>query len=242
MDDNLLSEFLEDIKNGKSSQIRVVYLAKPKIALDSYLQKVHNLIFYKGRKEEKVYTAFGNIFTTYKILEALFRNYDETSGILEHDVVRTKVVKHLLDEVRQIKADKNAPYTKEEIEQIVTKLKETFSSEGYDKNVKISFEGSEIRVKTLFDSYLANLLKKSDSDTSLDQNKVNEVVKRVLGVNSSLEYIYADGLKFKTEDGITLLEDGYNVFMLVITPVLISLNKRITFVRTISVSSLKSKS
>lgn len=211
VDENLMDEFLEDIKNGNtsSSKIRVVYLAKPKIALDSYLQKVYNLIFYKGSKENKVYTAFGNIFTTYKILEALFRNYDEASGILEHDVVRTKVVKKLIDEVSQIKSDKNAPYTKEEIEQVVAKLKETFSSEGYDKNVKISFEGAEISVKTLFDSYLANLLKKSDRDTSLDQNKVNEVVKRVLGVNSSLEYIYADGIKFKEVDGIATLEDSY---------------------------------
>lgn len=211
VDENLMDEFLDDIKSGRasSSKIRVVYLAKPKIALDSYLKKVYNLIFYKGNKEKKVYTAFGNIFTTYKILEALFRNYDEKSNSLEHDVVRTGVVKKLIDDVSHIKSDKNAPYTKEEIEQVVAKLKETFNSEGYGKNVEIAFEGSEISVKTLFDSYLANLLKKSDRDTSLDPNKVNEIVKRVLGVNSSLEYIYADGIKFKEVDGIATLEDSY---------------------------------
>jgi hypothetical protein len=38
MDEQLLKEFLSDIVSGKTSQIRVVYLAKPKIALDTYLK------------------------------------------------------------------------------------------------------------------------------------------------------------------------------------------------------------
>ena len=41
MSDDLLEELISDIKTGKSSKIRVVYLAKPKIALDSYLKKVY---------------------------------------------------------------------------------------------------------------------------------------------------------------------------------------------------------
>jgi hypothetical protein len=164
MDDNLLGEFLEDIKKGRTSKIRVVYLAKPKIVLSDYLKILHSFIFNKGTK-----TEFGNIFTTYKILESLFRNYDENSDILNHNSFRTKVVKDLIDKVSSIKSDKNAPYTKEEVEDVVKKLKETFSTKGYDKrNSELNFEGSEISVKTLFDSYLANLLKESDTNTSLE--------------------------------------------------------------------------
>ena len=58
MDEQLLEEFLLDIKEGRSSNIRVVYLAKPKIPLNSYLDKVHSFIFNKCTK-----TDFGNIFT-----------------------------------------------------------------------------------------------------------------------------------------------------------------------------------
>ena len=204
MDDNLLSEFLEDIKKGRSSQIRVVYLAKPKIVLSDYLKILHSFIFNKGVK-----TEFGNIFTTYKILESLFRNYSENSDILNPHSTRTKVVKKLIDTVNSIKSDKNAPYTKEEAEEVVKKLKETFSHEGYGHKAEWAFEGSEISVKTLFDSYLANLLKENDTNTSLKQDNLNTVVERVLKTNKSLEYIYADGIKFKTEDGIATLEDSY---------------------------------
>jgi hypothetical protein len=115
MSDDLLEEFLSDIKNGKTSQIRIVYLAKPKIALDSYLKKVHRFIFTGGKKNNQ-HNEFGNIFTTYKILEALFRNFDENSDILNPHSKRTKVVKDLIDKVSAIKSDKDAPYTKEEIE------------------------------------------------------------------------------------------------------------------------------
>lgn len=204
MDADLLTEFLEDIKNGRSSQIRVVYLAKPKIALNEYLKILHSFIFNKGTK-----TEFGNIFTTYKILESLFRNYDENSDILNHHGTKTKVVKKLIDAVSEIKSDKNAPYTKEEAEEVVKKLKETFNAEDYGKNAEMAFEGSEISVKTLFDGYLASLLTKTNTNTSLEQDNLNTVVERVLKNNKSLEYIYADGIKFKTEDGIATLEDSY---------------------------------
>jgi len=111
MSDDLLEEFITDITEKGYSKIRVVYLAKPKIALDSYLKKVYSFIFNKGTK-----TEFGNIFTTYKILEALFRNFDENSDILNPHSKRTKLVKDLIDKVSAIKSDKNSSYTKEEIE------------------------------------------------------------------------------------------------------------------------------
>jgi hypothetical protein len=202
MSDDLLEEFLSDIKNGKTSQIRVVYLAKPKIALDSYLKKVHSFIFNKGKK-----TEFGNIFTTYKILESLFRNFDENSDILNPRSKRTKLVKDLIDKVSAIKSDKSAPYTKEEIEQIVILLKDSFSA--ISRDAELVLEGSEISVKTFFDSFLANLLKTSDADTNIDQNKLNTLVERVTKNVPSLQHVYADGIKFKTDDGIATLEDSY---------------------------------
>lgn len=196
MSDNLLSEFLSDIQAGRTSKIRVVYLAKPKIALDSYLEKVHAFIFNKG-----IRTEFGNIFTTYKILEALFRNYDENADILNPHSKRTQLIKKLIDKVSSIKKSDN--YTKEEIEEVVKTLKETFNASTADE--KRILEGAEISVKTLFDSYLANLLKISDSDTKIDPDKLNTVVERVKKSNTSLEYIYADGIKFNTVDNITTL-------------------------------------
>ena len=202
MSDDLLEEFLSDIKNGKTSQIRVVYLAKPKIALDSYLKKVHSFIFNKGKK-----TEFGNIFTTYKILESLFRNFDENSDILNPRSKRTKLVKDLIDKVSAIKSDKSAPYTKEEIEQIVILLKDSFSA--ISRDAELVLEGSEISVKTFFDSFLANLLKTSDADTNIDQNKLNTLVERVTKNVPSLQHVYADGIKFKTDDGVATLEDSY---------------------------------
>jgi len=45
-------------------------------------------------------------------------------------------------------------------------LKSTFNSISRDD--KLVLEGSEISVKTLFDSFLANLLKTSDTDTDID--------------------------------------------------------------------------
>lgn len=202
MSDDLLEEFISDIKAGRPSKIRVVYLAKPKIALDSYLKKVYSFIFNKGKK-----TEFGNIFTTYKILEALFRNFNENSDILNPNSKRTKIVKDLIDKVSAIKTDKDAPYTKEEIEQVVTILKDTFNS--VSRDAELVLEGSEISVKTLFDSFLANLLKTSDTDTNIDQNKLKTITERVLKGNPSLQHIYADGIKFKTDDGIATLEDSY---------------------------------
>ena len=202
MSDNLLSEFLSDIQAGRTSQIRVVYLAKPKIALDSYLEKVHAFIFNKG-----IRTEFGNIFTTYKILEALFRNYDENADILNHHSKRTQLIKKLIDKVSSIKKSDN--YTKDEIEEVVKTLKETFNATTPDE--KRILEGAEISVKTLFDSYLANLLKVSDSDTKIDSNKLNTVVERVKKSNASLEYIYADGIKFDATDNIATLQDSYSL-------------------------------
>lgn len=202
MSDDLLEEFLSDIKNGKTSQIRVVYLAKPKIALDSYLKKVHSFIFNKGKK-----TEFGNIFTTYKILESLFRNFDENSDILNPRSKRTKLVKDLIDKVSAIKSDKSAPYTKEEIEQVVILLKDSFSA--VSRDAELVLEGSEISVKTFFDSFLANLLKTSDTNTNVDQNKLNTLVERVTKSVPSLRHIYSDGIKFKTDDGVATLEDSY---------------------------------
>ena len=202
MSDDLLEEFISDIKAGRPSKIRVVYLAKPKIALDSYLKKVYSFIFNKGKK-----TEFGNIFTTYKILEALFRNFDENSDILIPNSKRTKIVKDLIDKVSAIKSDKDASYTKEEIEQIVTLLKDTFSA--VSRDAELVLEGSEISVKTLFDSFLANLLKTSDTDTNIDESKLKTITERVLKGNPSLQHIYADGIKFKTDDGVATLEDSY---------------------------------
>ena len=202
MSDNLLSEFLSDIQAGRTSQIRVVYLAKPKIALDNYLEKVHAFIFNKG-----IRTEFGNIFTTYKILEALFRNYDENADILNPHSKRTQLIKKLIDKVSSIKKSDN--YTKEEIEEVVKVLKETFNASTADE--KRILEGAEISVKTLFDSYLANLLKISDSDTKIDPDKLNIVVERVKKSNTSLEYIYADGIKFNTVDNIATLQDSHSL-------------------------------
>lgn len=206
MSDELLVELVKDIKAGNSSQIRVVYLAKPKIALDSYLKKVHRFIFTGGKKNNE-HNEFGNIFTTYKILEALFRNFDENSDILNPHSKRTKVVKKLIDTVSAIKSDKDAPYTKEEIEQVVILLKDTF--EGVSRDEQQVLEGSEISVKTLFDSFVANLVKTEDSNTNIDQNKLNIVTERVLKGNPSLKHIYADGIKFKSVDGVATLEDSY---------------------------------
>ena len=138
MDDNLLLELLTDIKEGRGNQskVRVVYLAKPKITLDSYLKKIHSFIFNKGNK-----TQFGNIFTTYKILEALFRNYDENADILNHNNERTKIIKDLIDKVKAIKPDPTTPYTKEESEEVIKLLKDTFDASGYSRRAEISFEG-----------------------------------------------------------------------------------------------------
>ena len=94
MDERLLEEFLSDIQAGRPSKIRVVYLAKPKIALDSYLKKVHKFIFNGGRAKNE-HLEFGNIFSTYKILEALFRNFDDNADILNPRSKITKVVKEL---------------------------------------------------------------------------------------------------------------------------------------------------
>ena len=204
MDEELLQEFLLDIKEGRSSNIRVVYLAKPKIPLNSYLGKVHSFIFNKGTK-----TEFGNIFTTYKILEALFRNFDENKDILNPNSERTKIVKDLIDKVSTIKPDKNEPYTKEQSEQVIKLLKDTFDAAGYGRRAEITFEGQEISVKTLFDSFVANLFKTSDTDTKIDQDKLNIVAQRIKNSNPSLSFIYADGIKFKTDDGIATLADSY---------------------------------
>lgn len=204
MDEQLLEEFLLDIKEGRSSNIRVVYLAKPKIPLNSYLDKVHSFIFNKGTK-----TEFGNIFTTYKILEALFRNFDENKDILNPNSERTKIVKDLIDKVSTIKPDKNEPYTKEQSEQVIKLLKDTFDAAGYGRRAEITFEGQEISVKTLFDSFVANLFKTSDTDTKIDEDKLNIVAQRIKNSNPSLSFIYADGIKFKTDDGIATLADSY---------------------------------
>ena len=204
MDEELLQEFLLNIKEGRSSNIRVVYLAKPKIPLNSYLNKVHSFIFNKGTK-----TEFGNIFTTYKMLEALFRNFDENKDILNHNSERTKIVKDLIYKVSTIKPDKNEPYTKEQSEQVIKLLKDTFDAAGYGRRAEIAFEGQEISVKTLFDSFVANLLKTSDTNTEIDQDKLNTVVQRITNNNPSLSFIYADGIKFKTDDGIATLADSY---------------------------------
>ena len=204
MSDRLLKEFLKDIQSGQSSQIRVVYLAKPKIALDSYLKKVHSFIFKQGTK-----TEFGNIFTTYKIIEALFQNFDANSDLFKDDTTRTKVIQKLINEVRDIKADKDAPYTKEEIENIVTKLKTTFKA--ITRNEDRLLQGSEVSVKTLFDSFVANLVQNHalDEDGNLDQDKLNELAKKVEKGNPSLKHIYADGIRFKSVDGVVTLEDSY---------------------------------
>jgi hypothetical protein len=95
-DEVLMQEFLDDIKNGRQTKIRVVYLSKPKISLNSYLNKLYNFIFNKGEK-----TEFGNIFTTFKILDALFSNFDENvkNGLINENATRTKVVKELLESV-----------------------------------------------------------------------------------------------------------------------------------------------
>lgn len=210
MDDKLLQEFLIDITEGRgrSSQIRVVYLAKPKIDLSSYLKKMHSFIFEGGRKEHKNF-HFGNLFTTYKILEALFRNYDANVDILSPNNVRTEIVKKLIDKVKSIKPDPTTPYTKEESEEVVKILKDTFNPEDYGRHAKMSFEGQKISVKTLFDSYVANLLKISDSNTKIEQSKLDTIVARILQSTPSLQYIYADGIKFEAKDGITTLEDSY---------------------------------
>lgn len=205
-DEFLMNEFLDDIKNGRDSKIRVVYLSKPKIKLDSYLKKLYNFIFNKDEK-----TEFGNILTTFKILDALFSNFDENveKGLINKNSVRTKVVKQLLEKVQGIKNDKSEPYTKEEIEQIVSILKDTFDSEGYGRNAEIAFEGSEISVKTLFDSYVANLINNETESGKIDENKLNLLVQQVVSINNSLESIYADGIKFSNVDGIVTLEDSY---------------------------------
>jgi hypothetical protein len=161
--DDLLSEFLSDIQAGRTSKIRVVYLAKPKIALDSYLKKVHRFILTGGKKNNK-HNEFGNIFTTYKILESLFRNYDENEDILNHHSKRVQIIKKLIDKVSSIK--KSDTYTKDEIDETVKMLKTTFNALTRDE--KLALEGSDISIKTLFDSFLANLLVVSNSDTQLD--------------------------------------------------------------------------
>jgi hypothetical protein len=95
-----MQEFLDDIRNGRQTKIRVVYLSKPKISLNSYLKKVHNFIFNGGKKQND-HNEFGNIFTTFKILDALFSNFDENvkNGLINQHAVRTKVVKRLLEKV-----------------------------------------------------------------------------------------------------------------------------------------------
>lgn len=210
-DERLMQEFLNDIKEGRQTKIRVVYLSKPKISLNSYLKKVHNFIFNGGKKQND-HNEFGNIFTTFKILDALFLNFDENvkNGLINKHAVRTKVVKHLLDKVfSEVKTNKSEPYTKDEIKQIVAILKDTFKSEGYDHNVEIAFEGSEISIKTLFDSYVANLIKDDEDNTKIDESKLNLLTQQVIAVNGSLESIYADGIEFSSVDSVVTLEDSY---------------------------------
>jgi hypothetical protein len=82
---------------------------------------------------------------------------------------RTKAVKNLIDKVSYIKkSEKSEPYTKDEITEIKKILKDTFNSFNYGRDAEIITAGSEISVKTLFDSFLANLLKTSDTDTKID--------------------------------------------------------------------------
>ena len=209
-DDKLLEEFLNDIKEGNpSSQIRVVYLAKPKIALDSYLKKVFNFIF-NGGKSNNNQSEFGNIFTTYKILEALFRDFDkneEIKKLLNPNSKKTKAIKRLIEEVNSIKSDKSTSYTKDEIDQILKILKEQFNIINQSRDAELITEGASISVKTLFDSYLANLLK--ENSDKIDENKLNTIVNSVIANNPSLQNIYADGIAFKSVDGVATLQDSY---------------------------------
>jgi hypothetical protein len=94
-------------------------------------------------------------------------------------------------------------------------LKDAFNV--ISRDAKLALEGSEISVKTLFDSYLANLLlnKNHDPDaeegatTTIDIGKLNTITERVIKNNPSLQYIYADGIGFKSVDGVATLEDSY---------------------------------
>lgn len=205
-DERLMQEFLDDIRNGRQTKIRVVYLSKPKISLNSYLNKLYNFIFNKDEK-----TEFGNIFTTFKILDTLFSNFDENveKGLINKNATRTKVVKKLLEKVQGIKNNKSEPYTKDEIEQIVSILKDTFDSEGYGRNAEIAFEGAEISIKTLFDSYVANLINDEENNGQINETKLNLLAQQVIAANNSLESIYADGIKFSSVDGVVTLEDSY---------------------------------
>jgi hypothetical protein len=189
------------------------------------LKKVFNFIFNKGGK-----TEFGNLFTSYKILEAFFRNYDknnkELSEIVAPNSQKAKIIEQLINKVKSIKQSESDSYEKDEIEQIVQTLKSEFKTiienEENKRIIDRAFPGSNVSVKTLFDAYLASLLKDHETNSQKDEIettdtkkvKVNDnalkiIVETVLKNNPKLNFVYADGIIFNTVDGIATLEDSY---------------------------------